>query len=62
MFHSWTQIFLGFSCFFLFQKGMDFLQLMIDAHNEDRNDDTEHDQEFHDVHGTTERKGILTLL
>ena len=31
---------------------------MINAHNEDRNDDTEHDQEFHDVHGGTERKGI----
>ena len=31
---------------------------MINAHNEARNDDTEHDQEFHDVHGGTERKGI----
>ena len=31
---------------------------MINAHNEAKNDDTEHDQEFHDVHGATERKGI----
>ena len=31
---------------------------MINALNEAKNDDTEHDQEFHDVHGGTERKGI----
>ena len=24
---------------------------MLNAHNEAKNDDTEHDQEFHDVHG-----------
>ena len=46
------------NCCFLFQKRVDLLQLMINAHNEARNDDTEHDQEFHDVHGGTERKGI----
>ena len=52
-----TQIYLAYSCFY-FQKRIDFLQLMLDAHTEARNDDTEHDQEFHDVHGGTERKGI----
>ena len=30
---------------------------MLDAHTESRNDDTEHYQELHDVHGATERKG-----
>ena len=42
-----------------FQKRVDLLQLMIDAHKEKKNDDTEHDQEFHDVHGATEKKGKL---
>ena len=35
---------------------------MINAHNEAKNDDTEHDQEFHDVHGGTERKGISVFV
>ena len=50
------------NCCFLFQKRVDLLQLMINAHNEARNDDTEHDQEFHDVHGGTERKGISVFV
>ena len=49
-------------CSLLFQKRVDLLQLMMNAHKESRNNDTEHDQEFHDAHGATERKGILTLL
>ena len=35
---------------------------MINAHNEAKNDDTEYDQEFHDVHGGTERKGISVFV
>ena len=59
LFHSlrFTHIYLGFFCLY-FQKRVDFLQLMLDAaHNEGRDEDTEHDQEFRDVHGWTEKKG-----
>ena len=48
----WHRYIWLFSCFYL-QKRIDFLQLMLDAHTEARNDY----QEFHDVHGATERKG-----
>ena len=40
-----------------FQKRTDFIQLMINAHREEKSD-TEHDQEFHDQHGHTTKRGL----